>query len=195
MVRINAATGLPQRNLSSREGTYTWERPSQDTRPIRTRTLCAPDPLQQLQPQRRRRPVLHQRRRPLRAKPTATPDPTPIPTPVPPPAATPTPSPSSVPSPVITSSNATSNSVTLTWKEADTAPGWYIVRYGTSSGALTRTFYGSPTSFGASAAAVSATIPGLASGTVYYFTVQYFVSPGKSIASPVSSPVAVQTDG
>jgi hypothetical protein len=80
----------------------------------------------------------------------------------------------------------------LTWEEADTAPGWYKIYYGTPNGDYA-VFYNSPTSYGASAASVSATINGLDPGTTYYFAVQYFVSPGASDPSPFSAVVAVQT--
>jgi hypothetical protein len=135
--------------------------------------------------------------------PTATPTPratpTPTPTPTPTSTSTPTPTPVSVPTPtpgpaapIITSSSSTSRSVTLTWEEADTAPGWYKIYYGTPNGDYA-VFYNSPTSYGASAASVSATINGLDPGTTYYFAVQYFVSPGASDPSPFSAVVAVQT--
>ena len=70
-------------------------------------------------------------------------------------------------SPSITSANAGTNSVTLTWTQAANPVTYYLVAYGTSSGNYS---YGNPNVGGSGT--TSYTVSNLSGGTTYYFVVR-----------------------
>jgi hypothetical protein len=73
--------------------------------------------------------------------------------------------------PDITAISATANSVSLSFSERSNIHGWWRVHYGVSSGNLNNSYDNSPARDNS-----SATIGGLKTQTVYYFSVTFYVS-------------------